>query len=130
MHSVLDSDCTEEGNIHVLLISMLTLSHPQHYFPDVLFSLWSHKKYLNFGSLGMLGLKLLPELISAMTLTTPTINRFSIKALRKCQPCIAEKWATNTGNGGHTRKESLFLSLFMPKRTEMVLLLPTKAFYK
>ena len=66
MHSVLDSDCTEEGNIHVLLISMLTLSHPQHYFPDVLFSLWSHKKYLNFGSLGMLGFKLLPELISAI----------------------------------------------------------------
>ena len=79
MHSVLDSDCTEEGNIHDLLINMLTLSHPQHYFPDVLFSLWSHKKYLNFGSLGMLGFKLFPELISAIliiyvTLTTPTIN--------------------------------------------------------
>ena len=108
MHSVLGIDCTEEGNIHVLLISMLTHSHPQHYFPDVHFSLWSHKKHLNFGSLGMLGFKLFPELISAIliiyvTQTIPTINALPIKVLRKCQPCVAEKWAINATNGGPTR---------------------------
>ena len=69
--------------------------------------------YLNFGSLGMLGVKLLPELISAIliiyvTLTTPTINRLSIKALGKCQPCVAEKWAMNTRNGALQGKTACF----------------------
>jgi len=49
-------------------------SFPPTAFPEVFFRLWSCKMYPNFG---MLGFKLLPELISAiliiyMTLTTPT----------------------------------------------------------
>ena len=58
-------------------IQSLINPFPPTAFPEVFFSLWSHKRYPNFGSLGMLGFKLLPELISAIlsiyvTLTTPT----------------------------------------------------------
>jgi len=47
---------------------------PTHSISKGLFSLWSRKAYTNFG---MLGFKILPELISAIlniyvTLTTPT----------------------------------------------------------
>ena len=33
-----------------------------------------------------------------------------VKTLKKCQPAIAEKWAWNSGNGGPTRRDRLFLT--------------------
>ena len=62
----------------------------------------------NFCSVGLLGSKLLPEVILAIlnryvTLATPPISKHLDKSLEKCQPAVAEKHALNAGNGGPTR---------------------------
>ena len=58
----------------------------------------------------------------------PPINELAIKPPEKCQPAVAEKWTTNTRNGGPTRQDSYFLSPFMPKTAEMALPVLTKTF--
>jgi len=47
--------------------------------------------------------------------------------LKKGQPAIAEKRGLNAGNGGPTRWDRLFLTPFIPKRTQMVLPVPSKS---
>ena len=50
--------------------------------------------------------------------------------LKKCQPAVAEKQALNSGNGGLTRRDGLFITPFMPKRIEIALPVPNKFLLK
>ena len=56
----------------------------------------------------------------------PPINKLAIKSPEKWQPAVAEKRAMYAGNGGPTRSDGYFLTLFMPKMMEMALPVPTK----
>ena len=79
----------------------------------------------SFCSIGLLGSKLFPEIISAILSrhAHPPINKLPIKT----PPTYCSwKQALNAGNGGLTRWDCSFLTPSMPKRTEMALPVPTR----
>ena len=71
--------------------------------------------YPSFCSVRLLGSKLLPEVISAILI------RYVLWPHPPISKCLTEKWALNAGNGGPSRWDCLFLTPFVPKRTEMAL---------
>jgi len=58
------------------------------------------------------------------------MNELSIKALGKCQPGVAEKWAINTRNEGPIRKDSLFLVRLCQKGQKWPFQCQPRPFYK
>jgi len=86
------------------------------------FSLSRTLMYPSFCSVGLLSSKLLPEVISAI------LKRYVLWPHPPISKCLAEKWALNAGNGVPTRWDCLFLTPFMPKRTEIALPCQTSHF--
>ena len=78
--------------------------------------------YPSFCSVGLLGSKLLPEIISSILngirwlWPHPLISKCRVKSLKKCQPVVAGKRALNTGNGGPIRWGRFFSNSIYAKK--------------